>query len=692
MSNEKGWIAGRALNNTAAWLEVKQVIKNKKIPIQDFAQEAIRTGELNIFHPKVYRKHTRHIVFNNKRYVSQQQLIDEFRTKKNCNYKGESEYREVCREMVKEYEKLKIVRQPENWELPNVIINPINIMMTKPGKYSLICHTLINTHYASPAIELMDITERGHVLKTMDSFRTEDMSSAYHQFAISVESSYACGFRFEGKVYIFQTMFYGSSSAVYLVNYLTNLACKAASIKFDKFIEAYIDDVFSESKDEDFRIYMENLGLQFSKKKSQAGPIIEYCGVSVDAIEKTFQVTEKSHTKMVKLWENATMRKSESEGEQKFLLFDDFQKLCGSVIRMAKTSIHGLLKSHFLLARLAESTESNHVLVELGEREQKEMSFWLSERHKISMEQFLPAAGSFKLMAGDPKRRKLVNGNYENSSDSSSKYWGIKFVVNGVTRAKSGKIPDIWLPRGIACQEGYSFREWVKIAKPKTRSSCALDSQVLQLCFSKRRSKNEHLNEILTDIYDLMEEKELYIDTYWVNTSDMKSFGSDNISRRVFSEFEENLNGLTALGSDGIINEYGKPKIDVFGSPSNIFDIMYCCNIEIRNDEKNMKQSGLEFLAENKFIPGILWLYPRNEVVKQTLSIISSWDWSAFKQLKILLLVRERFVEAVWSSVRQLKCVKEVKLETFVKSGRKSSKLKYKSQDTMVLFEIESNK
>lgn len=475
-----------------------------------------------------------------------------------------------------------------------------------------------------------------------------------------------------------------------MVNYLVNLAAQAASIKFGKMVEAYIDDVFIEGTSDDVRIFFENLGFLFGDAKSKFGPVVDYCGIRVDGIKKTFQVTETAFNKMTDLWKKAVFRKSEESDESKYMLFSDFQQLIGFMVRMSKTSISGLLKSHFLLAKLAEAVESDYVLVELRKEHQKEMEYWLEKRHEILMEQFLPAAGSVKILKDDPtKKPDLVKGVMENSTDSSSKYWGIKYVRKGVIKAKSGPIPEELLDKGIACQEAYSFEKFVDIAESKTRSNVGLDSQVLKICFSKRRSKNPTLNKILLSIYKKMEEKNLFLDTYWISTKKMWLYGADKISRKDFSEFEEVKNGVSEMGANYVIDTYGHPKMDVFGSSSNIFQTMYCSDIQIQDDKFNMKMSGLEFLCEKR-LGGLLWLYPRPELIKQMISIVTGLNWKNFNGVKLLILVPESKVQLVLAHSGKVEGMKTLKFETFAKMGRKPSKLKNKTKENFVLVVLQS--
>ena len=174
------WKAGQALRKKVKWMEVVELLKSNKLPIKSFAMEAIQEGEMNTYHSSVRRKNSRKVTFNNKTYENQEALVAEYKVKSDCNYLGAKEKLEICRNMIKEYTEKKICREiVDTWEIEKVTINPINIMETKTNKFSLICHTLCNAEYSKPRVELLDITERGQVIKNMAQFRTEDLKSAY---------------------------------------------------------------------------------------------------------------------------------------------------------------------------------------------------------------------------------------------------------------------------------------------------------------------------------------------------------------------------------------------------------------------------------------------------------------------------------------------------------------------------------
>ena len=79
-------------------------------------------------------------------------------------------------------------------------------------------------------------------------------------------------------------------------------------------------------------------------------------------------------------------------------------------------------------------------------------------------------------------------------------------------------------------------------------------------------------------------------------------------------EFEEVSNGLSESGVNYVVDTYGRPKMDVFGSNSNVFETMYCSDITILDDKYNMKMCGLEFVKVNdnfklKFSLKIIFVY-----------------------------------------------------------------------------------
>ena len=170
-------------------------------------------------------------------------------------------------------------------------------METKPGKWSLICHALHNAKYRQNKINLFDPTKESHILKSISEFRCEDLKSAYHQFPMDNESILLCGFKVFGRVLVFQTLFYGTSAAVIIVNTINNLAAQAQGIRSNIFVIIYIDDILQSSSSSAIIDHLIELGYIFSEKKSQIGTLVNFLGLEMDAVAKTLRISETTFEK-----------------------------------------------------------------------------------------------------------------------------------------------------------------------------------------------------------------------------------------------------------------------------------------------------------------------------------------------------------------------------------------------------------
>ena len=367
----------------------------------------------------------------------------------------------------------------------------------------------------------------------------------------------------------------------------------------------------------------------------------------------------------------------------------------GIIGRLSKSSIMGLTKCHHLLARLGEATNNSNQLVELRENEQKEISYWLEKRHVLKMSQFSKGAATLEISSNDLLKKPKLETPL--TSDSSSKYWGFRICVLGKEVARCGPIPETLLDSGIAVKETYAFFKMmeelanIKLKHPEIEGlqlSVGVDSQNLDACFTRRRAKNSEMNDLLQKVYKILEENKISVRTFWISTEQMNETGSDKISRKCFTEFENHVT-LSEEGARFVLDCYGKVKVDIFGAPSNVLNSLYCSDLRIENDEKNLKKSGLEFLSSEKLL-GRLWIAPPKHVVRDTLALLNQHDWESLKNVQVLLLVEEVRVEAVRAAFMKKRGIKELVSSRFYKKCEKATKLKRKHRQNYVLFEINS--
>lgn len=557
-------------------------------------------------------------------------------------------------------------------------------METKKDKWSLICHCLHNSKYKDCKIKLFDPTKQSHILKNIDEFRCEDLSSAYHQYPLDEESMLLSGIRVFGRVLVFQTLYYGTSSAVVIVNTLNNLAASAEAIRSNLWAVVYIDDIFQSSRSNAIVSHFEDLGFYFSVTKSQMGTEVEFLGLEIDSVNKTIRISEKTFLKFNDSLKNNLMKKSDGTS---CMLFEEFQKLVGILVRLSKTSVSGLVQAFSLIGKLAESQEENHKMVSLNDSDLSEIEFWSKERHLMPMSNLDIVGASIERSPVDllktQKKQKL-----DHSSDASGSYWGARSVVNGQDTGLCGKIPEELLGHPICVLEAYGAEKLVtKLLKPNTSSVIATDSTVFDSCFRKKRSSNQELNKILGRIFAHMKAHNIEVRTEWINTKEMAEWGSDSLSRKKYDQYQDRY-GLSVEGVSFVEENFGKVDLDLYSSPlDNVFDTFYCSNLWVEDDSKNLRMNALQFLGSEKVLTrGQIWAFPPDGAVEMLTKKVIQLDWGILiHRIRILMVVREKRVPFVMAS---LKCVVElgqIELKTLQKGHKPAINLKIRSAETFVV-------
>ena len=508
-----------------------------------------------------------------------------------------------------------------------------------------------------------------------------------HQYKLSDNSIHLCGGRWNGRVIIFQTLFYGVASAPAIVNTLNNLAISAEGIRKSCYGEVYIDDLLAEY--EPFNVlktHCEKLGLQWKNSKSQEGELLTFCGVDIDCKLKTMTISVATFEKMKEHVRDHLLTR---EDGTRHMVFERFQELCGFIGRLAKTCSSGFVHAHSILSRLGEAQESQFPVVELTETDLIEIEFWIRERRTMKMESFNLSAGSITLKnrmtlksEGEEKVARLSD-NVENSSDASLGWWGVKIVKKGVTKAICGKTPEHLKNEGIAVHECNAACEGVFEMEDNSELNLAVDSTVLAACFNNKRSTNPALNHILGKIFNEMTRGNKKVRLYWIPTLRMNKEGADKISRQNYMEFADSV-GLSQMGVQHIRQMYGEIKVDLYASiVDNPFGGLYCSALENREDEKNLRVNAAEFLLSND-LRGRFLAFPPDFLVNEALTIFANLDWKVLEgKLQILFIVRERWVPAVRFTLSRKV---DFSWEILYRAGSNPGKLKYKSTHSFSLF------
>ena len=239
---------GGALLNYELWSRDLKYLEDQQFHVEGWCWEAITSGSLNFEHPVCCWKTRRDIKFNNKRYQDVQFLIDEYRakTEEQLNYEGTRKYKKQFEEKMDQYLENGRIRYATEEEEQFVVLNPLNCLEVKEGKFEIICHALLNSLYKKMKIDLVDVTREGEAISKIEKFQIEDLKSCYNQFSLSPNSIPWFGCRYKGRVLVWQVAFYGVAAAPALINKMNNIAVTAEALRTGVYGSMYLDDMLSE--------------------------------------------------------------------------------------------------------------------------------------------------------------------------------------------------------------------------------------------------------------------------------------------------------------------------------------------------------------------------------------------------------------------------------------------------------------
>ena len=680
------FLAGQALLQTEKWTALIERLIRKHVDIPAFVFRAINAKALNLVDKDVYLWNKRRLKFNNQVYNCFEDLVADYRGRKNPNYDGCERFKIEFESLVEKYIDQNILKKATDWEAENCIINPANCMQTKSDKFSLIIHSLDNARYSKPVNSLLDVLNRGEPIRKADSFMVEDLQSCYHQFGITEESSMRMGMRYKGEVYLWKTAGYGPSPAVYLVNTFVNLACLDCSLRTGTLVEGYIDDILILNYHPEVIDWLKDIGFIFSPKKSQAGTVVEYVGLRLDAKEKTIEVLEKNYEKIQKIAEEDVL--SDQKPEKNFYIsFEALQRLLGVVVFCARTSPLGLTNAFHLMRTLAKGYQETGAVLPIGQEVMDEIMFWKNTRHVLQMKALNTTGSTIKIidksMTKNTKHELKWNSG---CSDASKRMWCAK--INGIT--KFGVFPEWMTEEHISILEMFGLKQCVLLMKDGQEAIISVDNTNTHHAFQSRYSKNKIMNDLLNDIFTHMEEHQKIVKTRWISTQQMAGkHETDALSRGNTAEcFDPHT--LSGKGVQVIIEEHGPIAVDLFSSPrNNQFCTLYCSTFFDMRDPKCLQEEGLSFLS-NRPLKGTFWAWAPDDLTIPVAKIISSLTWSGMHKSnkKILFLVRQNRVKDVLAILLPLRQEIFISWSIFYKKHSIPKKIQIKIKTTLVLFEI----
>ena len=675
------WRAGVALDNQKKWSDLLDRLEEKQVLVNPASKRAVNNKAICIFDPEVYAKNRQIVTFNNQQFKKFHHLAKKYNDCKNPNYLGVVEFKTEFDDLCKEYFEKGIIRWATESEIPMVQINPLNVIKVREDKFSLIIHSIHNCRYSKPACNLFNILDRGEQLLDAENYSVIDMKSCYHQFRLSPESILALGCKINGRVAVWQTMGYGPSPAVYLVNNLVNLAVLDAALTHDTYAEAFIDDVFIAGIKPRIKVDLESIGLQFSESKNQSGKVVDFCGCRLDATHRTVEILPKTYEKLKKIRDSCVYTNFSGKSAMEYTKLQEF---CGVVVHASRTSSYALSKAFYILGKSAQGADDSEHMIELEKEDLEEINWWCDTKHIMAMKSLKTSGTTIKVFQSYPYKKQKI----ESSSDASPRWWGCK--VNG--KAYCGEFPEHLIGAPIQVLEMFALFQVVLRMDADQKMIVSVDNTNTHFSFIKRRSKNKQMNDLLIEIAEELLKNRKVVTTRWIPTLEMASReGSDALSRMKLDEsFDPNT--LNPKGVQIIEKQFGSIKVDLFSGPkNNVFNTRYCSTYYVMTDPQNMQEEGLSFLT-SRDLTGRMWCWCPDDLLIPVVDIIKSLNWSEKRdKLQILLLLKEKNVKNAISALWKLKKSVDIEWTQFYKAGDKPEYINMKSRSSLTLFIIGKN-
>ena len=314
--------------------------------------------------------------------------------------------------------------------------------------------------------------------------------------------------------------------------------------------------------------------------------------------EKTIKLRPKTAEKIEKLTTRALAGSTPA----------NFQALCGvlafasGVDLAGRTYIYGLNRALADLQSLYGHKFPTTGSVEISATARIELEYW----QKIKNHQ--PRNFS------EVKRSILP---FKIFTDASLSNFGVK-IGNKQIR---GEFPLELTATGIQTKETFALFYYLKnFAPPLTEITILVDNQSLVSNFKKRMSRNEDINGLLRQMFDILKVKKSVVNIYWISTHRMLAEGADGLTRSRFVDYFSDDKSLSEMGKERLLELSGldlKKTTDVFASSvDNPLNVYYAHINWDTSDTKALGLDGFQFLGEQegKKLAFHLYIYFRGVV------------------------------------------------------------------------------
>ena len=321
----------------------------------------------------------------------------------------------------------------------------------------------------------------------------------------------------------------GMSAAPFVAQSTNGFLTEYYSLTFKIYACVYLDDFWSEKRDEVVKLeeWAGEFGLRFKESKSEEGSRIELLGVDLDLQAKTAKITKD---KALNIEADSKLLLSSGTATSKQLaIYYGRLEFASEMCSLGRIHTQALTKhmgsTQIDLNKLSDSDE-----IHLSLKALEEVRFWSRiSNHK-------------PLQIG---RRLHKNCNVL-ASDASQKRFA--YVIG--PKSYADVFPDKYANEHISIKEAYALYCLLQEAsQPDSDIEVLCDNSSVVNCFNKGRSRNNLIHDLICQSRILLDSLNSRLRVVWIPTREMEDY-ADGPSRGKYLKAEF---GLTETGINKII-------------------------------------------------------------------------------------------------------------------------------------------
>ena len=547
------------MKNQEKWREAIAWMQSNGGHVPAVVLDAVQAGYFNLRHKSFTNPAAKNVIFRGQHFKSKNDLLDR-------NFENSSSISKNLGDVMTEITSLdncgavERVSEAEALSEGSVISPILWIVQTKPDgslKKRLIHHDLLNYTYSKPKFSLAKVSVELERLADFSEIRKCDKEKCFYQFPLSKENSKTLRFKIRTKsqtlYYQWKVMAMGMSAAPFVTQSTNGFLTELYSLTFKIYACVYLDDVWTEKRDEvvKFEEWAGEYGLRFKESKSEEGSRLELLGVELDLEAKTAKITSDKAANIEA--DSKLLLSTGTASSKQLAIYYGRLEFASQMCSLGRIHTQALTKhmgsTQIDLNKLSDSDE-----IHLSLKALDEVRFW----SKISKHKPLQIG-----------RKKYKNGNVL-ASDASQKRFA--YVIGAKSFADI--YPDKYANEHISIKEAYAlFCLLQKASQPDTDIEVLCDNASVVNCFNKGRSKNTIIHDLISQSKILLDSLNSRLRVVWIPTKEMEDY-ADGPSRGKYIKAEF---GLTEAGINKIIELFpsfqkrrnNTDLVSLFAAPCN---------------------------------------------------------------------------------------------------------------------------